>query len=65
MNHGFLEGAGTEERIARPLGDRPHDLDLAGLGIVKVLADGRGDSYPDLPWEPKAAFAAVADHHRD
>ncbi|WP_341720147.1 hypothetical protein QQG74_10740 [Micromonospora sp. FIMYZ51] len=49
----------------RPDGDPADDLDLASLGIVKVL-DGRdGDTYPGLPWEPKAAFAAVADRYRD
>lgn len=44
----------------RPDGDPRDDLDLASLSIVKVL-DGRGGStYPDMPWEPKAAFDAVA-----
>lgn len=47
----------------RPGGDPRDDLDLASLGIVKVL-DGRdGDTYPGMPWEPKAAFAAVAAHY--
>lgn len=36
----------------RPAGDPRDDLDLASLGVVKVLDDGH--------WEPKAAFAAVA-----
>ena len=40
----------------RPDGDPRHDLDLASYGIVKVLAHGHGHTYPDLPWEPKAAF---------
>src|SRR5262249_22769625 len=47
--------------------DRAEDLDMASAGVVKVL-DGRsaaGDPrrrrYPDMPWEPKAAFDAVAD----
>ncbi|SES19121.1 hypothetical protein SAMN05216188_125102 [Lentzea xinjiangensis] len=42
------------------LGNYPHrpddpsrDLDMAGFGVVKV--------YDDLTWEPKAAFAAVAE----
>ncbi|WP_062209272.1 hypothetical protein [Streptomyces sp. NBRC 109706] len=48
----------------RPDGDPRLDLDLASLGIVKVLPDGHGTSYPDLPWEPKAAFAAVAEVYR-
>lgn len=52
------------------LHDYPHrpddplrDLDLASVGIVKVLDDGTGTTYPGLPWEPKAAFAAVAGHY--
>jgi hypothetical protein len=45
--------------------DPRHDLDLASPGIVKVLEDRRGDdTYPDMPWEPKAAFTALADHYR-
>lgn len=48
----------------RPDGDPREDLDLASYGIVKVLEDHHGDTYPDLPWEPKAAFTAVADYYR-
>lgn len=48
----------------RPDGDPRDDLDLASPGIVKVLADGHGDTYPDMRWEPKAAFAALADAYR-
>ncbi|UED88454.1 hypothetical protein [Streptomyces profundus] len=47
----------------RPDGDPRLDLDLASLGIVKVLAQGHGTTYPGLPWEPKAAFAAVAESY--
>jgi hypothetical protein len=28
---------------------------------VKVYKDRFGDTYPDMHWEPKAAFKAVAD----
>ncbi|MEV0384756.1 hypothetical protein [Nonomuraea sp. NPDC050643] len=48
----------------RPDGDPRDDLDLASYGIVKVYEDRLGATYPGLPWEPKAAFAAVADHYR-
>jgi hypothetical protein len=41
------------------------DLDLASYGLVKVLENRTGATYPDLPWEPKAAFAALADHYRE
>ncbi len=48
----------------RPDGDPRDDLDLASPGIVKVLQDRHGDTYPDMTWEPKAAFTAVAEHYR-
>lgn len=41
------------------------DLDMGSWGVVKVLEDRPGETYPDLPWEPKAAFTALADHYRD
>ncbi|QUX31735.1 hypothetical protein KGD83_12470 [Nocardiopsis akebiae] len=44
----------------RPDGDPRDDLDRAGLGIVKLLEGVRGQTYPDMEWEPKAAFEAVA-----
>jgi hypothetical protein len=46
--------------------DLPHrsapqeDFDMAGMGVVKVLEGRRGQRYPDMSWEPKAAFDAVA-----
>jgi hypothetical protein len=48
----------------RPGGDPRDDLDLASYGIVKVFEDRHGDAYPDLPWEPKAAFSAVAEYYQ-
>lgn len=47
----------------RPDGDPRDDLDLASPGVVKVYEDRLGDTYPDMPWEPKAAFAALADYY--
>jgi hypothetical protein len=53
--------------------DLPHredpllDLDRASAGVVKVLggdegtADQAGRRYPDMPWEPKPAFDALAE----
>ncbi|GGK81725.1 hypothetical protein Ppa06_48260 [Planomonospora parontospora subsp. parontospora] len=49
----------------RPGGDPREDLDLASYGIVKVYEDRLGAAYPGLPWEPKAAFAALAAYYRD
>ncbi|NKQ54425.1 hypothetical protein HFP15_16210 [Amycolatopsis sp. K13G38] len=48
----------------RPSGDPRQDLDLGSPAIVKMLEHGTGDTYPDLPWEPKAAFRAVAEYYR-
>jgi hypothetical protein len=48
----------------RPDGDPRHDLDLASPSIVKILEGRRGDTYPDMTWEPKAAFTAVAECYR-
>ncbi|MGH3098363.1 MAG: hypothetical protein ACRDMV_20455 [Streptosporangiales bacterium] len=49
----------------RPGGDPRADLDLASPGIVKVLEGCGGDTYPDMAWEPKAAFAALAERYSD
>lgn len=49
----------------RPDGDPRLDLDMAGLGIVKVLEDSGGGTYPGMAWEPKEAFTAVADCYRN
>lgn len=48
----------------RPHGDPREDLDLASFGIVKVLEGHRGQTYPDMAWEPKKAFTAVAEYYR-
>jgi hypothetical protein len=50
--------------LHRPGGDPREDLDLASYGIVKVLEDRHGEAYPDMAWEPKAAFRMLADYHR-
>jgi hypothetical protein len=56
--------------------DLPHrtelqtDLDMVSCGVVKVRAgeardnDPRQRRYPDMPWDPKAAFDALADIYR-
>lgn len=44
--------------------DPRHDLDMDSMSLVKSLPGGRhGTVYPDMPWEPKEAFAAVAHHY--
>ena len=45
-----------------PYNDKPkYDLDMASSSLVKYYEGGRmGTTYPDLPWEPKESFRAVA-----
>jgi hypothetical protein len=40
------------------------DLDMASYGIVKVYEDRFGNTYPDMRWEPKVAFGALAGYYR-
>jgi hypothetical protein len=40
--------------------DPHHDFDLASYGVVAVLDRGRGTTYPDMAWEPKQVFGALA-----
>ena len=39
-----------------------YDLDMGGFGLVKSYAGQHGTTYPDMPWEPKESFRAVADY---
>ncbi len=39
----------------------PHrDFDLASYGVVAVLEHEHGTTYPDMAWEPKQVFGAIA-----
>jgi hypothetical protein len=40
--------------------DPRHDLDMTSTSLVKTYARGHGATYPEMPWEPKPGFAAVA-----
>jgi len=48
-----------------PYGEDPsHDLDATALSIVRALPHGQhGTTYPDVGWEPKEAFHAVARYY--
>lgn len=63
VDSAFLFLFALENFPHRPDGDPRDDLDLASPGIVKVLEHGHGTAYPGMRWEPKAAFAALADHY--
>ena len=40
------------------------DFDIASAGLVMVLDDGRrGERYPNMSWERKTAFAALAGYY--
>jgi hypothetical protein len=44
--------------------DPRHDIDATSLSIVRPLPDGgRGMTYPDMAWEPKQAFHAIAAYY--
>lgn len=67
-----LEGAGVEGAFVstfifaiRPYDPDPrYDLDACSPGLVRPLIRGRrGTAYPDMSWEPKAGFRAVADYY--
>jgi hypothetical protein len=43
--------------------DPRYDVDMDSMSLVKSLPGRRhGTAYPDMPWEPKESFAAVARH---
>jgi hypothetical protein len=44
--------------------DPSQDLDTASYGVVRVLEGRCGEAYPDMPWEPKQAFTALANYYR-
>jgi hypothetical protein len=52
----------------RHRGEPGEDLDMSSYGIVKVYEEQFGDrfghSYPDMTWEPKVAFSALAQFYR-
>jgi hypothetical protein len=49
----------------KPYDDDPRfDLDAESTALAKTYTGGRrGATYPDLPWEPKEAFGAVAGYY--
>lgn len=40
-----------------------YDLDMASYSIVTSFLNQHGTTYPDLPWEPKAAFHTLANYY--
>jgi len=48
-----------------PYDENPrYDLDMASMSLVKSYPQGRrGTTYPDMNWEPKESFRAVANYY--
>jgi len=36
---------------------------MASGSQVKTYTNRKGTTYPDMPWEPKASFRAVAEYY--
>lgn len=71
-NLAVLDGAGVDGAFISqfvsqidPYSDDPKfDLDMASSSLVKYYeGKRRGVTYPDMPWEPKEAFKAVAEYY--
>jgi hypothetical protein len=48
-----------------PYNDNPkYDLDMGNYSLVKSYVNGKhGTTYPDMAWEPKESFKAVANYY--
>ena len=69
---GILDGAGVDgafisqfESQTTPYDDRPRfDVDMESSSLVKYFEGSRrGTTYPDMNWEPKESFRAVAEYY--
>ena len=63
LNEEEVDGAFwfTFASFGNPYHSNPrYDLDCASYGVVKMLDGARGATYPDMPWEPKESFSALA-----
>jgi len=62
-----VDGAFVSQFVSQinPYDEDPiHDLDMASSSLVKSYSGGRhGTTYPEMPWEPKESFKAVADYY--
>ena len=68
----ILDGAGVDGAFVsqfvsqiNPYNEEPrYDLDMASSSLVKYYEGGRrGTTYPDMTWEPKESFRAVAAYY--
>jgi hypothetical protein len=62
----FEDQAGLEDGNRDLIRQLPFDFDIARYGLVKMHVDRqRGTAYPDMLWEPKESFRAVADYYAE
>jgi hypothetical protein len=70
----ILDSAGVDgafvsqfESQINPFDEDPkYDLDTPSSSLVKYYEHGRhGATYPDMPWEPKESFRALADYYAE
>ena len=71
---GVLDDAGVDGAFIMtfvspidPYDDNPrYDLDISSYSLVKSYSNGKhGTTYPDMTWEPKESFRAVAEYYRN
>jgi hypothetical protein len=61
-----VDGAFVSEFVTAgaPTSDEPrYDLDMNAFSLVKTYRHGMGTTYPDMNWEPKESFQAVANFY--
>ena len=54
----------SDEDVRRLLKVITFDPDAASYSLVKSIVGRKGTAYPDMPWEPKESFNAVADYYK-
>ena len=59
----FLYEFAARDFLHRP-DDPAQDWDIAAPSVVKMLDGDKPERYPDMPWEPKRAFDALAEYYR-
>jgi hypothetical protein len=67
---GILDAAGVDGAFVFtfltslfPYSDNPrYDLDMGSSSLVKSFGGKHGTTYPDMGWEPKESFKAVAEY---
>jgi hypothetical protein len=55
----------SNEEIMRLIKVITFDPDAASYSLVKNIVGGNGRAYPDMHWEPKESFKAVADYYKN